>query len=88
MGGADPVLSGAGEPILKHHPSAPVGLTPAQAGGQRLVGSSAGAARARKDNTRAQRSAQAGQKPAVERKGKSRPDRTLDNKGSGRETEA
>jgi hypothetical protein len=52
------------------------------------VGGLAGAARPRKDNTGAQRWAQAGQKSAVECKGKSPPDRTLERKGSGRETEA
>jgi len=73
---------------MKHHPPALVGLTRGKPRGQRQVGSLAGAARARKGNTRALRSAQAGQKPAVECKGKSRPDRTPDNNGSGRETEA
>ncbi len=52
------------------------------------MGGLAGAAHPRKDNTGAQRSAQAGQNSAEERKGKSWPDRTLENKGSGRETVA
>jgi|APFre7841882654_1041346.scaffolds.fasta_scaffold10284_1 hypothetical protein len=42
--------------------------------GQRQVGSSAGAAPPRKDIKGAQRSAQAGQNPAIEGKAKSRPD--------------
>ena len=74
---------------MKHHPLPPGGLTPPQeGGGQRRVGSLAGAARPRKGNTGAQRSAQAGQNSAVECKGKSRPDRTPERKGSGRETVA
>ena len=73
---------------MKHRLSWPEGLTPGQPGGQRQVGGLAGAARPRKDNTGAQRSAQAGQNSAVECKGKSRPDQTLDSKGSGRETAA
>jgi len=73
---------------MKHHPPWPGGLTPGVPGGQRQVGGSAGAAHPRKDNTGAQRSAQAGQSSAVECKGKSRPDRTLEHKGSGRETVA
>ena len=74
---------------MKHHPPQPGGLTPGEIpGGQRQVGGLAGAARPRKGNTGAQRSAQAGQNSAVECKGKSRPDRTLDSKGSGRETAA
>jgi len=44
------------------------------------VGSFAGAAASRKDIERAQRSAQAGQKSAVEGKAKSRPDCVLTTK--------
>ena len=73
---------------MKHHLLVPEHLTPGYPGGQRLVGSLAGAARPRKGNTGAQRSAQAGQNPAVECKGKSRPDRIPHNRGSGRETVA
>jgi hypothetical protein len=73
---------------MKHQPLATVPLTGALAPGQRQVGSSAGAARPRKDIEGAQRSAQAGQNPAVEGKAKSRPDQTLERKGSGRETAA
>ena len=74
---------------MKHRSPGAGGITPGRTpGGQRRVGGSAGAARPRKDNTGAQRSAQAGQNSAVECKGKSRPDRTLDSKGSGRETAA
>ena len=74
---------------MKHHPPLPGGLTPpGKGGGQRRVGGLAGAARPRKDNTGAQRSAQAGQNSAVECKGKSRPDRTPNSNGSGRETAA
>lgn len=73
---------------MKHRLARAGSITPGNPGGQHRVGSSAGAARPRKDNTGAQRSAQAGQNSAVECKGKSRPDRTLDSKGSGRETAA
>ena len=74
---------------MKHHPPPPAGLTPpGKGGGQRRVGGLAGAARPRKGNTGAQRSAQAGQNPAVECKGKSRPYWTPEGKGSSRETGA
>ena len=74
---------------MKHRSPGAGGITPGEIpGGQRRVGGLAGAARPRKGNTGAQRSAQAGQNSAVECKGKSRPDRTLDSKGSGRETAA
>ena|GEM_PF-2217939 len=57
-------------------------------GGQRQVGGSAGAALPRKCNTGAQRSAQAVQNAAVECKGKSWPDETLQGTGSRRESAA
>ena len=67
-------LRGLGEATLEHRPSAALSLTGASALGQRLVGSLAGAAPPRKNIKGALRSAQAGQKPAAECKGKSRPD--------------
>ena len=59
---------------MEHRPSATVFLTDASASRQRLVGSSAGAARPGKDIKGALRLAQEGQKPFVECKGKSQPD--------------
>ena len=73
---------------MEHRPSATVPLTRLYSRGQRQVGGLAGAARPRKDNTGAQRSAQAGQNPAVEGKAKSRPDCTLESKGCRGETRA
>lgn len=70
---------------MRHPPWGTTGLTPK--GGQRQVGGLAGAAHRRKDIGGAQRSAQAGQKSAVECKGKSRPDTAL-YKGPWRETAA
>ena len=67
---------------MEHRPFASLSLTGAIALGQRLVGSSAGAAPPRKNIEGALRSAQAGQKPAVEGKAKSRPDWILQSKGS------
>ena len=59
---------------MEHRPSVAASLTEANASGQRQVGSSAGAAPPRKDIKGAQRSAQAGQNPAIEGKAKSRSD--------------
>ena len=74
---------------MKHHLPRPGGLTRGEKPrGQPQVGGLAGAARPRKGNTGAQRSAQAGQSSAVECKGESWPDRTPNSKGSGRETAA
>ena len=73
---------------MEHHPPATVSLTGANALGQRQVGSLAGAAPPRKDIEGAQRPAQAGQKPAVECKGKSWPDWILHSKGSRGESRA
>ena len=67
---------------MEHRPFASFSLTGAYALGQRLVGSSAGAAPPRKNIKGALRSAQAGQKPAAECKGKSWPDWILHSKGS------
>ena len=52
---------------MEHHLISLIGLIPK--GRQRLVGSLAGAVRPRKGNMGAQRSAQAGQKSAVEGEG-------------------
>ena len=73
---------------MEHRPSATAFLTGASALRQRLVGSSAGAARPRKNIKGALRSAQMGQKPVVECKGKSRPDWILHIKGSRGESRA
>ena len=73
---------------MKHRPPVTAPLTGAAAPGQRQVGSSAGAARPRKDIEGAQRSAQTGQEPVVEGKAKSRPDRALESKGLGGESRA
>ena len=67
---------------MEHRPFVSLSLTGAYALGQRLVGSSAGAAPPRKNIKGALRSAQAGQKPAAECKGKSWPDWILHSKGS------
>ena len=66
---------------MKHRSSVVTFLTRAKALGQRLAGSLAGAAPPRKGIEGAQWSAQAGQKPAVEGKAKSRPDCILHSKG-------
>ena len=71
---------------MRHPPLSLLGLTPQ--GGQRQVGGLAGAAPRRKDIGGAQRSAQAGQKSAVECKDKSRPDWALNIKGPRGETRA
>ncbi len=89
----EPLLRGGRQPVpqapMGHHPPTAVALTRAEkARGQRLVGGLAGAARPREDIGGAQRSAQAGQKSAVECKGKSRPDWVPHNKGPRRETVA
>ena len=73
---------------MEHRPSVTVFLTGASALRQRLVGSSAGAARPRKDIEGALRLAQTGQKPVVECKGKSQPDWILQGKGSRDESRA
>ena len=71
---------------MEHHPLGVVSLTPK--GGQRQVGSFAGAAAPGKDIQGAQRSAQAGQNSAVDRKGKSRPDCELTTKARRGESRA
>ena len=73
---------------MEHRPFATVFLTSASALKQRLVGSLAGAARPRKNIKGALRLAQAGQKSAVECKGKSQPDWILNSKGSRGESRA
>ena len=67
---------------MEHRPFATVSLTGTIVLGQRLVGSSAGAAPPRKNIKGALRSAQEGQKPSAECKGKSWPDWILHSKGS------
>ena len=67
---------------MEHRLFASVSLTGAIALGQRLVGSSAGAAPPRKNIEGALRSAQVGQKPTAECKGKSWLDWILHSKGS------
>ncbi len=79
--------SGGGGPEGETPPMSARGTNPRK-GEQRQVGGSAGAALPRKDNTGAQRSAQAVQNAAVECKGKSRPDGTLQSTGSRRESGA
>ena len=73
---------------MKHHPPVILSLTRGKPLGQRQVGSLAGAVPPRKGIEGAQRSAQAGQKPAVEGKAKSRPDWVLHSKGPRGETRA
>ena len=67
---------------MEHRLFASVSLTGTIVLGQRLVGSSAGAAPPRKNIKGALRSAQEGQKPSAECKGKSWLDWILHSKGS------
>ena len=67
---------------MKHRSSVAVSLTSAYVPEQRQMGSSAGAARLRKDNTGAQRQAQTRQNRVVEGKAKCLSDWILQRKGS------